>query len=172
MALPTVARLEKELKKLEKSGIDPGADVQATMLALADKISLIIRRQTSSNSINTNSKIGSGRKRKTSLVAPTTPAVTRRQSSAAVTFSSLRARKQQEEVKEGTLKDMVGGYIICIYIYIYICCVVLCSNALWFPSYFYFPKNASKTNLSLFSGRLFEPCGVRVLLHGSNYTSK
>ncbi len=113
MALPPVTRLEKELKKLEKSGIDPGTDVQVTMLALADEIALIIRRQTSSNSINKNSNVGSGRKRRTSLIAPTTPAVTRRQSSAAMAFSSLRARQQQEEVKEekeGPLKDMVGGY--------------------------------------------------------------
>ncbi len=112
MALLPVTRLEKELKKLEKSGIDPGADVQATMLALADEIALIIRRQTSSNSINKNSNVSSGRKRRTSLIAPTTPAVTRRQSSAAMAFSSLRARQQQEEVKEGSLKDMVGGYYV------------------------------------------------------------
>ncbi len=114
MVLLPVTRLERELKKLEKSGIDPGAGLQATMLALADEIALVIGRQTNTNSSNNNSNVGSGRRRRASLITPTTPAVTRRQSSAAMMFSSLRARQQQEEVKEekeGPLKDMVGGYI-------------------------------------------------------------
>ncbi len=113
MVLLPVTRLERELKKLEKSGIDPGADLQAAMLVLADEIALVIGRQISSNSCNKNSNVGSGRKRRASVIAQTTPAVTRRQSSAAMMFSSLRARQQQEEVreeKEGALKDMVGGY--------------------------------------------------------------